>query len=60
MQTMRKGAVIIHCLSEAWIVRQLLLPLLGSRGFTKCIAFMLAKHFQKKLFIFKDFSEVCD
>jgi len=33
----------------------LLLPLLGSRIFVKCITFMLVMHFQKKLFVFKDF-----
>lgn len=60
MRTTRRGAVLIHRLTEAWVVRQLLLPLLGSRGFTTQITFMLAERFQEKLFIFKEFSEVYD
>lgn len=60
MRTTRRGAVLIHRLTEAWVVRQLLLPLLGSRGFTTHTTFMLAERFQEKLFIFKEFSEVYD
>lgn len=59
MRTTRRGAVLIHRLTEAWVVRQLLLPLLG-RGLQHHTTFMLAKRFQEKLFIFKEFSEVYD